>query len=115
MLCHPTGYRLSGFRIQSILGHCGFGITYRAVDEERHRDVVTKEYLSREVATRDRDSTVLPISESDREIFVCGLEGWLTERARWQGFSIGCSSVSAASERDAAPNLLPSSNLPAVE
>jgi formylglycine-generating enzyme required for sulfatase activity len=75
----PTGYRLAEFRIQSILGHGGFGITYRARDEDLHQDVAIKEYLPREVATRVEDSTVVPISEGDRETFEWGLDRFLEE------------------------------------
>jgi formylglycine-generating enzyme required for sulfatase activity len=75
----PSGYRLAEFRIQSILGHGGFGITYRARDEDLHQDVAIKEYLPREVATRVEDSTVVPISEGDRETFEWGLDRFLEE------------------------------------
>jgi formylglycine-generating enzyme required for sulfatase activity len=75
----PSGYRLAEFSIQSILGHGGFGITYRARDEDLHQDVAIKEYLPREVATRVEDSTVVPISEGDRETFEWGLDRFLEE------------------------------------
>ena len=75
----PAGYRLENFRLESVLGHGGFGITYRAVDEDLQQAVAIKEYLPREVALRDRDSTVVPVSESDRETFEWGLERFLDE------------------------------------
>ena len=75
----PPGYRLESFRMGSVLGHGGFGITYRALDEDLRHAVAIKEYLPREVAFRDRDSTVLPLSESDRETFDWGLERFLDE------------------------------------
>ena len=75
----PAGYRLESFRLGSVLGHGGFGITYRALDEDLQQAVAIKEYLPREVAFRDQDSTVVPLSESDRETFEWGLERFLDE------------------------------------
>ena len=75
----PAGYRLENFRCESVLGHGGFGITYRAVDEDLQQVVAIKEYLPREVALRDRDFTVVPVSESDRETLEWGLERFLDE------------------------------------
>ena len=75
----PAGYRLEHYRLESVLGHGGFGITYRAVDQDLQQVVAIKEYLPREVALRDRDSTVVPVSESDRETFEWGLERFLDE------------------------------------
>ena len=75
----PAGYRLENFGLETVLGHGGFGITYRAVDEDLQQVVAIKEYLPREVAFRDRDSTVIPLSEADREIFEWGLERFLDE------------------------------------
>lgn len=75
----PAGYQLAEYRILSILGHGGFGITYLAHDEDLHQNVAIKEYLPREVATRESKSTVAPISDNDREIFEWGLERFLDE------------------------------------
>ena len=41
----PTGYELEGYRIEGVLGHGGFGITYRATDLANERQVAMKEYL----------------------------------------------------------------------
>ena len=75
----PAGYRLENYRLEAVLGHGGFGLTYRSVDEDLRDTVAIKEYLPREVAFRDRDSTIIPLSESDREIFEWGLERFLDE------------------------------------
>ena len=75
----PSGYRLEGYRIEAILGHGGFGITYRAVDEDLQQVVAIKEYLPREVAFRNSGSTVSPLSESERDTFEWGLERFLDE------------------------------------
>ena len=75
----PAGYRLDNCRFQCVLGHGGFGITYRALDEDLQQVVAIKEYLPREVAFRDQDSTVIPLGDSDRETFEWGLERFLDE------------------------------------
>ena len=75
----PTGFQLENYRLDSVLGHGGFGITYRASDEDLQQVVAIKEYLPREVASRDRNSTVIPLSDSDRETFEWGLERFLDE------------------------------------
>ena len=75
----PVGYNLDNYRIDALLGHGGFGITYRATDQDLKQVVAIKEYLPREIATRDRDSTVVPVSGSDQETFEWGLERFLDE------------------------------------
>ena len=75
----PVGYDLESYRIDALLGHGGFGITYRATDQDLKQVVAIKEYLPREIATRDRDSTVVPVSGSDQETFEWGLERFLDE------------------------------------
>ena len=75
----PPGYQLENYRLDAVLGHGGFGITYRASDEDLEQVVAIKEYLPREVAFRGQDSTVVPLSEGDRETFEWGLERFLDE------------------------------------
>ncbi len=40
----PHGYRLHWYRIESLLGQGGFGITYLAHDTNRDKPVAIKEY-----------------------------------------------------------------------
>ena len=75
----PAGYQLAEYRILSILGHGGFGITYRARDENLQQDVAIKEYLPRDVATRGYGSTVAAISDDERKNFEWGLDRFLDE------------------------------------
>ena len=75
----PSGYQLENYRLETVLGHGGFGITYRAKDGDLQKTVAVKEYLPREVAFRGQDSTVVPLSDSDRETFEWGLERFLDE------------------------------------
>ena len=75
----PVGFYLENYRIEAILGYGGFGITYQALDEDLQQVVAIKEYLPRDAAFRDQDSTVTPLSESDRDTFEWGLERFLDE------------------------------------
>lgn len=71
----PQGYELHGYRIDSILGSGGFGITYRARETSIGRVVAIKEYLPAGVAVRGRDlSTIHPISADDQSTFEWGLD-----------------------------------------
>jgi serine/threonine protein kinase len=54
----PIGTNLLEFRIEQVLGHGGFGITYLATDTNLDERVAIKEYLPNEIAVRVSDSTV---------------------------------------------------------
>ncbi len=56
----PGGYALHEYRIESVLGVGGFGLTYLATDSNLNLRVAIKEYLPGEFATRTADSTVEP-------------------------------------------------------
>ena len=49
------GTEIDGYRIDSVLGTGGFGITYRATEVMLGRDVAIKEYLPTGFATRGSD------------------------------------------------------------
>jgi serine/threonine protein kinase len=71
----PKGYELHGYRIESILGSGGFGITYRAREVSIDRVVAIKEYLPAGVAVRGHDrSSIHPVSASDQSTFEWGLD-----------------------------------------
>ena len=54
----PPGTMLHEFRVESVLGHGGFGITYLAKDTGSGETVAIKEYLPSELAMRVSNSTV---------------------------------------------------------
>ena len=51
-LALPAGSMIAEYRIISILGQGGFGITYLAEDSDLERRVAIKEYLPSQLATR---------------------------------------------------------------
>jgi len=73
------GYKLHWYEIKSVLGQGGFGITYLATDLNLHRDVAIKEYLPIELAVREDDSSVHPVSEAQIHQYNWGLERFITE------------------------------------
>jgi Protein kinase domain len=76
----PQGYQLDEYVIDRILGAGGFGITYLAHEQTLDRYVAIKEFLPRELAVRGEDgSTIHPISSSDEDDFVYGLERFREE------------------------------------
>jgi len=49
----PPGTMLGDYRLDAVIGHGGFGITYRAFDSQLAKVVAVKEYLPVEFAVRD--------------------------------------------------------------
>ena len=75
----PAGYPLNWYRIDEILGQGGFGITYLAFDTNLDEHVAIKEYLPLELAVREGDHSVYPVSEDHSGHFEWGLERFITE------------------------------------
>ncbi len=78
-LALPSGFELLWYRLERVLGQGGFGITYLALDSNLDTQVAIKEFLATAFATRGRDATVVPLTESHREDFAWGLERFITE------------------------------------
>jgi len=74
-----SGYKLHWYHIIRILGHGGFGITYLAHDTNLDQQVAIKEYLPTDLAVRENDISVHPVSEGHRESYEWGLERFISE------------------------------------
>jgi hypothetical protein len=84
----PAGYELEGYRIEGVLGHGGFGITYRATDLANDRLVAMKEYLPAGFATRDPSVfSVHPTGPEDAEDFQWGLQRFEQEALTLAAFN----------------------------
>src|SRR6202035_2732501 len=73
------GTKLLEFEIEAVLGHGGFGITYRALDTTLRETVAVKEYFPNALAGRVSSITVSAKSETDQEDFAGGLKAFLEE------------------------------------
>jgi serine/threonine protein kinase len=75
----PLGTRLVDYRLDAIIGHGGFGITYRAFDTQLAKFVAIKEYFPVEFAVRRPDGQVAPRGTRFADDFVWGRERFLDE------------------------------------
>lgn len=78
----PAGYRLDEYAIETVLGHGGFGITYRAHDVKLDSRVAIKEYFPQSFCARTERSTIVPRSGANTtmvENYKWGLNEFLKE------------------------------------
>lgn len=76
----PIGGLLVGdYRITSVLGQGGFGLTYRAQDTRLGAPVAVKEYFPSDVALRDQGVTVRAKSGNEESVFSWGRAKFLEE------------------------------------
>ncbi len=75
----PNGHELLSYKIESILGAGGFGITYLATDTNLNRAVAIKEYFPEQLACRDDEGNIHASSETESKAFVWGRERFLKE------------------------------------
>ena len=73
------GSTIERFEIVDVLGVGGFGITYKAIDNDLHHEVAVKEYLPSDCGWRLEGQTVVPKSSDVTEEYEYGLERFLDE------------------------------------
>ena len=73
------GHKIHWYEIKDILGQGGFGITYLAYDSNLDKNVAIKEYLPIELAVREGDYSVHPVSEERGERYKWGLDRFIKE------------------------------------
>ncbi|CAN5835681.1 hypothetical protein BH11PSE3_BH11PSE3_42780 [soil metagenome] len=73
------GTRLGDYRLDAMIGHGGFGITYRAFDTQLAKFVAIKEFLPVEFAVRQPDGQMVPRSGRVADDFAWGRERFLDE------------------------------------
>jgi TPR repeat protein len=73
------GFQLHWYEIREIIGQGGFGITYLAYDRNLAHEVAIKEYMPIELATRQSDGAVVPLSPEHEERYRWGLGRFLDE------------------------------------
>lgn len=78
-LALPPGFRLHEYRIDSLLGQGGFGITYLATDVNLNSQVAIKEYLPESIAFRTSGQTVSAHSSRHLQRYRSGLDSFLVE------------------------------------
>ncbi|MEX0951610.1 MAG: bifunctional serine/threonine-protein kinase/formylglycine-generating enzyme family protein, partial [Gammaproteobacteria bacterium] len=80
------GSRLEWYEILHVIGQGGFGITYLARDTHLNIRVAIKEYLPSELAARDANATVSPLSTTHGDRFLWGRARFLDEARMLAGF-----------------------------
>ncbi len=74
-----AGFEVMWYRIESVLGRGGFGITYLATDTNLNQSVAIKEYLPHDFAARSGNSTVQPVSQDQEDVYSWGLDRFMSE------------------------------------
>lgn len=85
----PIGTMLRDYCVEEVLGHGGFGITYKARHETLKNQVVAiKEYLPNDLSIRDEGGAVYPKSSgSDEEHYQWGLARFIQEAQTLANFN----------------------------
>ena len=78
VLALPPGTVLGDYRLDAVIGHGGFGITYRAFDSQLAKVVAIKEYLPVDCAARE-GQTVVARGARFADDFAWGRERFLDE------------------------------------
>ena len=83
----PSGSMLFEYRLESVLGSGGFGMTYLAYDTNLELKVAIKEYLPVELAVRALDGCIVPVSTGTEYNYKWGLDRFLQEARLLAKFS----------------------------
>jgi serine/threonine protein kinase len=83
----PLGSMLLEYRLESVLGSGGFGMTYLAYDTHLEIKVAIKEYLPVELAVRALDGCIVPVSTGTEYNYKWGLDRFLQEARLLAKFS----------------------------
>jgi len=75
----PLGSMLLEYRLESVLGSGGFGLTYLGYDTHLETKVAIKEYLPVELAVRAPDGCIVPVSSGTESNYTWGLDRFLQE------------------------------------
>lgn len=75
----PFDKMLHEYRLESVLGAGGFGMTYLALDINLDKRVAIKEYLPADLAVRALDGSVVPINTGSAYNYKWGLERFIQE------------------------------------
>ncbi len=81
------GSMLLEYRLESVLGAGGFGMTYLGWDTNLEKHVAIKEYLPTDLAVRALDGSVLPITTEAKFNYQWGLERFILEARTLAKFS----------------------------
>jgi len=83
----PIGTMLSEYRLESVLGVGGFGITYLARDTLLEKSVAIKEYFPSSAVSRGADMQVTIATPDTKVEYELGLDRFLKEARTLAGFS----------------------------
>ena len=75
------------YRLESVLGAGGFGMTYLGWDSHLEKHVAIKEYLPGELAIRALDGSVVPVNTDSEYNYKWGLERFIQEARTLARFS----------------------------
>jgi serine/threonine protein kinase len=81
------GAMLLEYRLDSVLGAGGFGMTYLAWDLNLEKHVAIKEYLPGELAIRALDGSIVPVNTESEYDYKWGLERFILEARTLAKFS----------------------------
>ncbi|MBI3938097.1 MAG: protein kinase, partial [Betaproteobacteria bacterium] len=83
----PLDSMLLEYRLESVLGAGGFGMTYLGRDTHLEKHVAIKEYLPVELAVRALDGSIVPVSTDHQYNYQWGLERFIQEARTLAKFS----------------------------